>query len=45
MFIGEIHEVGTIEPLVMPRVVPDRPEETGPVTPAEEPAREPITTG
>lgn len=41
MFIGEIHEVGTIEPLVMPRVLP---EDTEPVTPAEEPAREPITT-
>ncbi|HSD48360.1 MAG TPA: hypothetical protein VLE71_00870 [Actinomycetota bacterium] len=41
MFIGEIHEVGTIEPLVMPRVLLD---ETEPVTPAEEPAREPATT-
>jgi hypothetical protein len=42
MFIGEIHEVGTIEPLVMPSVLPDDVE---PATLAGEPAREPVTTG
>lgn len=42
MFIGETHEVGTIEPLVMPCALPDDAE---PVAPAEEPAREPVTTG
>lgn len=41
MFIGEIHEVGTIEPLVMPRVLP---EETEPAMPVEEPAHEPVTS-
>lgn len=41
MFIGEIHEVGTIEPLVMPRVLPDEAE---PATPVEEPVGEPVTT-
>jgi hypothetical protein len=42
MLIGEIQEMGTIEPLVMPQVLPDEGE---PVAPAKEPAREPVTTG
>ena len=40
MFIGEVEEIGFIEPVVFPRAVPDEP-----ATRTESPELEPVETG
>jgi len=41
MFIGEVEEIGFIEPVVFPRAVPD----TEPAPRTESPELEPVKTG